>query len=221
MALNPQLRERLSHLRRRVTRPIEFTRFPPADEARLHYVRLVMNEEIDRLVDALNPANCDALEISGRNHQHRPWRSYEAVDYPAFDLCSGPPDGARHRYDFVVAEQVLEHVPEPLTALETMRDTARPGGTVLVTTPFLIRIHASPTDYWRFTPQGLEHLMGKAGLVDLCIASWGNRTAVRGAFYGWPKRRPWQSLRNEPELPTVVWGYGRVPETTRERRTTY
>lgn len=168
-----------------------------------------MNKRVGELIERSSPGQLDAIEISGLNHAQRGWRSYESLDYPRFDICKPIEDAQKSRYDFVMAEQVLEHVPEPLLALSNMRQLCRPGGYVLVTTPFLIRIHPVPDDYWRFTPSGLRYLLVKAGLeVEEC-GSWGNKTAVRGAFYNWPRRRPWQSLRNEQDLPTVVWALAR------------
>jgi SAM-dependent methyltransferase len=168
-----------------------------------------MNKRVGELIDRSCPEQLDAVEISGLNHAQRNWSSYESLDYPSFDLCRPIEHAQKSRYDFVIAEQVLEHVPEPLLAASNMRQLCRPGGYVLVTTPFLIRIHPVPDDYWRFTPSGLKYLLVKAGLEIEECGSWGNKAAVRGAFYNWPSRRPWQTLRNEEDLPTVVWALAR------------
>lgn len=42
----------------------------------------------------------------------------------------------RDRYDVVTCFDVLEHVPDPLAALTTIRDALRPGGTLFLYAPF-------------------------------------------------------------------------------------
>lgn len=165
-----------------------------------------MNHQIEAILSSTDVPNLEAVEVSGRNHAGRGWRSFESLSYPAFDLCSPPP--VMRQFDWVIAEQVLEHVRDPWRAAETLHRLCRPGGNVLVTTPFLIRIHHAPADYWRFTPDGLRLVLERAGFSDLRIGSWGNRDCV-AVFDHWPRRQPWHSLRNEPELPAVVWACGK------------
>ena len=43
-------------------------------------------------------------------------------------------------YDAVVFLQTIEHVPEPVAVLEHLRELLRPGGTVYVSTPNLLRL---------------------------------------------------------------------------------
>ena len=172
------------------------------------WCRLVMNEEIGKIVSSLGPANCTAVEISGTLHANRPWSSYEQLAYPAFDICSSVPE---RTYDVVLCEQVLEHVRDPWAAARTLRDLCRPGGHVIVSTPFLVRIHDEPADYWRFTEPGLRLLLQSAGLVVLSASSWGNRACVRANFRNWVARRPWHSLQNEEAFPVVVWALAQRP----------
>jgi SAM-dependent methyltransferase len=54
---------------------------------------------------------------------------------------------------------VLEHVPDPITATRNLLQLLRPGGHLIVNTPFLVRIHGSPGDFWRFTPDGMRLLL--------------------------------------------------------------
>jgi hypothetical protein len=88
-----------------------------------------------------------------------------------------------------------------------------PGGHVIVSTPFLIRIHEEwgMQDYWRFTPRGLRTLLERAGLEVDHVGSWGNRAVVVGNFGYWPARRRWLPLRDEPNVPVQVWAFARNP----------
>lgn len=182
--------------------------FRPHGTVERQWARLVMNEEIGRIVAGLSPAQCDAVEISGSLHADRPWRSYSRLAYPDFDICSSVPD---RTFDVVLCEQVLEHVRDPWAAVRTLHDLCRPGGHVVVSTPFLIKIHNEPADYWRFTVPGLRLLLESSGLEVLTAQSWGNRACVRANFRHWVRRRPWQSMRNEEEFPIVVWALARRP----------
>jgi len=199
----------MTRVARKAVRATEQVRFPTARKPEEHYVRLAMNTQIHDFVGSM-PAGLSVVEISGKTLADAGWGSYTRLDYPEFDVCVPAPAEHLGLYDVVICQQVLEHVPEPLEALRTMRSMCRPGGTVIVSTPFLIRVHRAPVDYWRFTVDGLEHLMGKAGLTVISSGSWGNRVAVRGAFYNWPARRRWHSMTNEPDLPVVVWAFGRA-----------
>jgi hypothetical protein len=187
--------------------------YPEARVAAEHWQRQVMNEAIDARIAAIDPRGRSAAEISGDAHASKPWSSYSILDYPDFDLCA-PLDGAQ-RYDVVICEQVLEHVVDPCAAAANLRGLCVAGGYVIVSTPFLIRVHELPAyglpDYWRFTPRGLRTLLERAGLEVETVGSWGNRQCVRGNLDRWAARRPWHSLRNEPDLPVQVWAFARNP----------
>jgi hypothetical protein len=85
---------------------------------------------------------------------------------------------------------------------------------VFVSTPFLIRLHDFPGDYWRFTPAGLEFLLRSQGLSPLWVKSWGNRRCVVANFDRWPATRRWRTLKNEPHLPQVVWSLAKPSRPT-------
>jgi SAM-dependent methyltransferase len=168
---------------------------------------------VDRHIEELGPAGLTAAEISGDSHAGKPWKRFESLNYPEFDLCA-PLEG-RGTYDVVICEQVIEHVVDPWAAAGNLRGLCAPGGHVIVSTPFLIRIHELPMygmrDYWRFTPRGLQTLLERAGLVVDSVGSWGNRRCVAGNLDHWPAYRRWLPLRNEPNLPVQVWAFARNP----------
>jgi len=87
---------------------------------------------------------------------------------------------------------------------------------VIVSTPFLVRVHELPIyamrDYWRFTPRGLTTLLERAGLDVYETGSWGNRDCVVADFDRWSAYRWWHSLRNEPDIPLQVWAFARRPD---------
>ena len=70
------------------------------------------------------------------------------------------PDGS---FDAVISTQVLEHVDHPARYLTECRRLLVPGGKLLLSTHGLMIWHADPVDRWRWTGEGLRHLVQQAG----------------------------------------------------------
>ena len=66
-------------------------------------------------------------------------------------------------FDSVLCTEVLEHTPEPLTALQEICRVTKPGGLLLLTVPMSEQLHEEPADYYRFTHYGARYLLIKAG----------------------------------------------------------
>ncbi len=187
---------------------------PETSSPKEHWLRQVLNRSIEERIDALDRAGLDAVEISGAAHAHPGWKSFTTLDYPDFDLCA--PTLGRGPFDVVVCEQVLEHVADPWRAAQTLHDLCKPGGLVIVSTPFLVPVHELPAyglcDYWRFTPRGLATLLESAGLTVEAVDCWGNRDCVAANLEHWAAYRSWHSLRNEVDIPLQVWAFSRRPD---------
>jgi SAM-dependent methyltransferase len=59
----------------------------------------------------------------------------------------------------VLALGTFEHVGRFWKGFEEVRRVLRPGGALLVASPFYFHLHAHPDDYWRFSPSALELLL--------------------------------------------------------------
>ena len=71
------------------------------------------------------------------------------------DLSDYPADA----YDFVVLDEILEHVARPWVAVHEVHRILKPGGCLITSSPFMIAEHKVPMDYWRFTKDGLRVLL--------------------------------------------------------------
>jgi SAM-dependent methyltransferase len=84
----------------------------------------------------------------------------DAVENPMADLRglveALPVEDAS--FDVVLCTQVLEHCGDPARAVRELRRVIRPGGRVLASTHGVQVYHPSPTDYYRWTHDGLRML---------------------------------------------------------------
>src|SRR4029078_9812038 len=103
--------------------------------------RIVMNQETDRLIRGLDWRNASALEISGQKWKSFGFHTYRSVGFPDFDLCE---DALNEKFDIIIAEQVFEHLLWPYRAARNVFQMLDPEGSLLVTTPFLVKVHNSP-----------------------------------------------------------------------------
>lgn len=174
------------------------------------WVRSVMYRKTFDFVQQLGPERLDVLEISGGNQWTRAFRfkSYQSTDYPDFDICS---QTLPRQFDLIIADQVFEHLKWPYRAGKNVWTMLKPGGTFVISTPFLVRVHRVPIDCSRWTPDGLSYLLQECGFEadDIEAHAWGNRECVKGNLDRWRKRGFFGSLRNEPDYPVMVWAFAR------------
>lgn len=84
------------------------------------------------------------------------------------------------RFDLVLCEQVLEHLPDPQQALDNIKILAKDGGTIHVSTPALNNTHGEPDFYFAgFHPRALEHFAKQSGLQNVAARAWSSNKASR------------------------------------------
>lgn len=81
------------------------------------------------------------------------------------DICRIPLPA--NLFDVVVVAEVLEHVKRPADAVANLYGALKPGGKLILTTPFVFPMHDRPHDYFRFTKHGLDLLLQDFRNVDI------------------------------------------------------
>jgi SAM-dependent methyltransferase len=107
-------------------------------------------------------------------------------------------DGA---FDAVLLTQVLEHVPEPAAVLAELHRILAEGGRIYITVPLLWELHELPHDYYRYTSQGLRHLLESAGFSSVEVQ---------------PRNDCFTTLAQL--MQNVRWAMGSAPDGLDERR---
>ncbi len=162
----------------------------------------------------------------------------DAVPAPGVDVL-----GDIHRmpigddsFDCVFCTGTLEHVRDPWQAVREIHRVLKPGGIVHIDVPFIQGYHADPTDYWRFTLDGLRllcqsfeemdagvHIGPSCGLVwiarewaDSCFKSriLSNLFLALVAFLVWPLKYLDYLLIKKPKshrVASAVFFRGRKP----------
>jgi SAM-dependent methyltransferase len=97
---------------------------------------------------------------------------YETADFEKVDklyapstyvcsLESIPVEDAR--FDFIVFNQVMEHLPDPKSVLVELNRVLKPTGKMIYSGPFFFEEHEQPYDFYRYTQFGLRELFSATG----------------------------------------------------------
>lgn len=102
----------------------------------------------------------------GQNPAHR-YLSLDVVPYAEVDMVcdlnqTNPLKPAS--LDLIVLMNVLEHVFDAQNLLRVLARALKPSGQVVVTIPFMLKVHQAPFDFSRYTEYGLAELAKNAGL---------------------------------------------------------
>lgn len=104
-----------------------------------------------------------------------------APSYPDVDIQKMPYDD--NTFNYVISDQVLEHVRKPWVAVEEVRRVLKPAGMAILTSCMTHPVHGIPHDYWRFTPEGLKVLCEDFSKVHQCDGM-GDLNMVLDCFRG-------------------------------------
>lgn len=90
-----------------------------------------------------NPLGVDMLPGDGVDLVHD-------LEQPLPESCG--------QFDHIDCVSVLEHVKRPWMLAENLEACLKEKGTILICVPFVWRVHAYPSDYWRMTAEALPVL---------------------------------------------------------------
>lgn len=137
------------------------------------------------------------LEVGSYQVGERDWSPREMFDhrdtaYVGIDIREGPqvdrivpevgiwPDLGQ--FSAALSMNTLEHCRRPWEVVVNIAHHIVVGGTVILIAPFMWPIHDYPSDYFRYTGDGLASLMDNAGLQ--CLAC-GQQESSRYKFDAW------------------------------------
>lgn len=72
-------------------------------------------------------------------------------------------------YHAALCINVLEHIFNYQTVISETYRILKPDGQAIFAVPFLIQVHPSPHDYWRFTNETLMRLFTEAGFTQVAV----------------------------------------------------
>ena len=182
-------------------------------ETGFHMVRYRMYERIDEIMSQIPQVGNEVLNISQSDELVRCIGRVNLrvtrADYPNSNILALE-ELQDNSFDYVVSDQVFEHIEgSPQKAMEETKRVLKPGGVAIHTSCFFNEIHAAPSDYWRFTPEGLRLLCTSWSEV-VAAEGWGNRLAFCGFRYIPVPHAKWHpihkiAVKNDPVMPISVW----------------
>jgi SAM-dependent methyltransferase len=128
-----------------------------------------IREAVHRLLNQMGSGGRGLNVGAGSSQLHPALINVDIVPGPTIDVCASAeclpfPD---ETFDLVVSQEVLEHVRDPFRAMQEMRRALKEGGVIYCQVPFIIGYHPGPTDFWRFTREGIRELVEQANLECL------------------------------------------------------
>lgn len=190
--------------------------FNPAELSEHQFVRFVYYQHLskwipDHFSTAGNTKKIKVVEFGGSNGVIAGYFQNAEIEiapnFPTLDI-QNLSEYSSESYDCVILDQILEHVQNPWKAVTEIRRILRKGGVCICATPFMVRVHRSPKDYWRFADDGLRELFHE--FSDVNILGWGNRFTLDVTLrdQSWEncattKQKLQVDLTNEPAWPIV------------------
>lgn len=99
-------------------------------------------------------------------------RGLEADGYDAYTPAFRRPELLARTYDVVLAQDVIEHVAEPLVLLDELAARCRPGGVLAIGTPDALAIDLGRADQWKHSLHQPyhRHILASSALLAAAAA---------------------------------------------------
>lgn len=110
-------------------------------------------------------------------------KGYGTIDYIS-DILSIPVPAAS--FDVILCTEVLEHVPEPILAIQEFARILRPGGKLLLTAPLGSGLHQEPYHFHGgYTPYWYHKFLAEAGFDEIQVVP-------NGGFFKYYGQESWR-----------------------------
>ena len=111
------------------------------------------------------------------------------------------------KFDFVMINQTIEHLCNPIKAIKNLYDHLNPGGIFYANVPANNIPHSEPYHYYTgITPVGLGVMAKLAGFKILEIGQWGNKEHLHKLFnIGWVDYTQIENTSNDRTCPIITW----------------
>ena len=178
---------------------------------------------LERLNEAFAKAADPGMRVLDAGAGTQPYRHlfvhlhYESADFGKVEKAYAPSDYICDladipvedgRFDRIIFNQVLEHVPDPVKVLTELRRVLKPGGKILCSCPLFYEEHEKPYDYYRYTQFSLRLLFEKAGYrVDEIAWVEGYFGTVAYQFRRMAKFLPLFPPKGVPILAYPLWPF--------------
>lgn len=83
--------------------------------------------------------------------------------------------------DFVILNNVLEHLFNYQSCVEQIYRVLKPGGRLVGSVPYLVNIHPDPDDFFRYSASSLARIFGGAGFSEISVKPLGYGPFVAAA----------------------------------------
>src|ERR1700722_9397089 len=211
-AMEPRLTP--AELRQKMLRRLS-TPDPGQTAEKVPWRLVVMDRAARAFVASLPCHELDVVEIGGRawSDPGFGFRSYRSLSSPPWDLSREPAEP--ESCSLAILDQGLERARHPRQALTKVLAMLRPGGSLLVSSSFLLKLEPRSPDLRRWTEDGLRTLLEEAGFTAIATGSWGNRQCLAADLQAGVEGTSYDpavhTLENEVECPLAVWAFARKP----------
>jgi SAM-dependent methyltransferase len=123
------------------------------------------------------------IDVGAGNAKYKSLILKKAASYLAFDIVPGKNVDVvgdvlsmpfeNGSFDTAISTQVLEHVEKPWIMVKEINRILRPGGICFLSAPFLVSYHPDPTDFFRYTKEGVHSLFKNEGFEIVECGTYG------------------------------------------------
>ena len=117
------------------------------------------------------------------------------------------------QFDFVMINQTIEHLYNPIIAIKKLYEHLKPGGIFYANVPSNNIPHCEPYHFYTgITPTGLGVMVKICGFEILEIGQWGNKEHLHKLYeHGWIDYTKMENFTNDIDCPMITWILAKKP----------